>query len=130
MSNKCIVKVYKTRLFDRWARDEYITDDMLLESIAEMESGLVNASLGGYIYKQRLALPGQGKRSGARTIIAFKVKDKAFFIYGFAKNKRDNIRKDELTALKAYARELLAYSDVALRKAVHQGVLIEVINHE
>mgnify|MGYP000356010604 CR=1 FL=1 len=130
MSNKYTVRVFKTRLFDRWAKGECIADNMLLDSIEAMESGLINASLGGHVYKQRVALSGQGKRGGARTIIAFKVKDKAFFIYGFAKNKRDNIRKDELTALKAYARELLAYSDFALSKAVYQGVLIEVINHE
>ena len=130
MNKEYTVKVFKTRLFERWAKSENITDNVLLDAVAEVESGLVDANLGGHVYKKRVALAGQGKRGGARTIIAFRMKEKAFFIYGFAKSHRNNVRKDELTALKAYARELLAYSDIALRKAVYQGILFEVINHE
>jgi len=49
-----------------------------------MEQGLVDADLGGHVMKKRVALPGRGKSSGARTNIACQVEDKAFFIYGFA----------------------------------------------
>ena len=61
-----------------------------------------------------------------RTILAFKVKDKAFFLYGFAKNQRDNIDDKELKALKLLATHLLAYDSKALDKAKKAQELIEV----
>ncbi len=78
--------------------------------------------------KKRVALAGRGKSGGARTLLAYKVGNKAFFVYGFAKNARANIKDDELKALKLYAQELLGYSDKALTKAIKYGVLIEVKN--
>ncbi len=69
---------------------------------------------------------GRGKRGGVRTILAFKVKDKAFFLYGYAKNQRDNIDDKELQALKNMAAHLLAYDGKALEKALKTQELIEV----
>ncbi|MDD3248816.1 MAG: type II toxin-antitoxin system RelE/ParE family toxin [Smithellaceae bacterium] len=37
---------------------------------------------------------GQGKSKGYRTIILLRKGFRAFFVYGFAKNERDNIRKE------------------------------------
>ncbi len=53
--------------------------------------------------------------------------ERAFFVHGFAKSNRDNIRDDELMALKRLAAELLNYDDAALTKAIAAGVLIEVM---
>jgi len=58
--------------------------------------------------------------------VAFRQDDKAFFIYGFAKNERANINDKELKALKLLARELLSYTKLVLAKAVKIGELIEV----
>lgn len=55
-------------------------------------------------------------------------KNKAFFVYGFAKNVRVNISVTELKALKLYASELLGYSKKELTVAVASGALIEVDN--
>jgi hypothetical protein len=90
-----------------------------------MKHGLVDAELGGHVVKKRVALPGQGKR-GARTLLAFNRGDKAFFIYGFAKNERANIGVKELKALKLLAREVLSYTNPILEKAIKAGELIEV----
>ena len=54
------------------------------------------------------------------------MEDKAFFIYGFAQNKKANISDKELKALKKLARELLSYTDKDLVKAVENGVFKEV----
>ena len=48
------------------------------------------------------------------------------FAYGFAKSDRDDIREDELQALRALATEVLGYDDGELAKAVAAGALIEV----
>ena len=69
---------------------------------------------------------GQGKSSSVRTLLAFQLDDKAFFIYGFSKNERANVSQKELKALKLLASELLGYSTEALEKAVQAGELIEV----
>ena len=47
---------------------------------AELESGLVDADLGGHVYKKRVSLSGRGKRGGARTLIALRLGEKAFFL--------------------------------------------------
>ena len=73
-----------------------------------------------------MGLPGHGKRGGARTLVAFRRDDRAFFIYGFAKNERANISQKELKALKLLAATLLGYSRAGLEKAVRAGELIEV----
>lgn len=69
---------------------------------------------------------GQGKSGGLRTILAFKEGNKAFFLYGFSKNARENIDSKELKALKRLAKELFAYSEDQLKKAIKAGSLVEV----
>jgi hypothetical protein len=60
----------------------------------------------------------------------FRLGERAFFIQGFAKSDRDNIRDDELAAFKLLAAALLAYDDVALATAVAAGVLLEVMGDD
>ena len=94
-------------------------------AVTELERGLADA-LGGYVYKKRVALPGRGKRGGARTLLAFRRGSSAFFIYGYPKNERANITDRELDALRLLAKELLGYSEHQLVVAVKAGEIIEV----
>lgn len=120
------MRVFKTKWFARWARKERLNDAALRNSVQEMEDGLIDAKLGDFIYKKRMALPGRGKRGSTRTILAFKAKDKSFFIFGYAKNDRENIGSDELRQLKILASEFLDYSDEELKLALKEKELIEV----
>jgi hypothetical protein len=63
-------RILKTRTFKRWMRKTLIKDGMLRKAIEEMERGLVDADLGGNIFKKRIALPGRGKSGSTRTLIA------------------------------------------------------------
>jgi len=103
---------FKTRSFARWAKGEGLDDDAL--AAAAVELGLIDARLGGQVVKKRVALGGRGKRGGARTLVAFRRNDKAFFVYGLAKNERSNISENEITALKMLAKELLNYLPAGL----------------
>jgi hypothetical protein len=103
-----------------------MNDESLLAAVEEMDAGLIDAELGGHVVKKRVALTGRGKRGGARTLVVYQQDDKAFFVYGFAKNERANISAKELKALKLLANELLRYSRPALIKAIKAGELIEV----
>lgn len=125
------MRILKTRIFDRWANNEGLTDQVLAGAVVdEMEQGLVDAKLGGHVYKKRVALPGQGKRGGSRTLLAYQSKDKAIFIFGFAKNERANINAKELKSLKLLANELLGYSNKRLEQAIKVNELIEIMAQE
>lgn len=123
------MRVFKTRLFAKWAQKEELSDLLLRQAVHEMEVGLVDADLGGHVYKKRIALKGHGKRGGVRSIIAYRASDKAFFIFGYAKNAKDNMSAEEKKIAKAFASELLAYSDEQLNTLFKNGKLIEV-NYE
>jgi len=120
------MRAFKVKAFARWANREGLNDDALASAVIEMEHGLIDAKLGGQVVKKRVALPGRGKRGSSRTLVAFKQGEKAFFIYGFAKNERANIGSKELQALKLLAKELLNYAAPALVKSTKAGELIEI----
>ena len=65
------------------------------QAVREMSEGLYEANLGGNLLKKRIARPGEGKRGGFRTIVATNLRNRWFFVYGFAKNERDNIEDDD-----------------------------------
>ena len=79
------------------------------------------------VVKQQVARQGGGKSGGFRTIILFRLVERAFFVHGFAKNEQDNIQDDELAAFKMLATEMMAYDDKALARAVANGTLTEVM---
>lgn len=120
------MRVFKTRQFDRWARKEGVTDPTLWAAVVEMENGLIDADLGGHVVKKRIALPGRGKSGGARSLLAYRLGDRACFVYGFAKNERDNIDDRELKALKLLASALLGWTPEQTRNALREGKLIEI----
>lgn len=77
--------IFKTRHFAKWALKSGLTDSLLFKVVLEMQGGLYEADLGGVIVKKRIALPGRGKRSSTRTLIATNFNDNCFFVYGFEK---------------------------------------------
>lgn len=118
--------VYKTRWFDRWASKQGLTSTSLCDAVREMSAGLYEADLGGGLLKKRIARPGQGKSGGFRTLVAAKKKNRWIFVFGFPKNERNNIDKDEEEALKVLAAYLLSLSDQELYKAQRVGELTGV----
>lgn len=124
------MRIFRNKSFTRFARKARITDAELREAVANVQRGLISADLGGGVIKQRIARTGGGKSGGFRVMILVKLGERAFFVHGFARNERDNIRDDELIALRKLAGELLNYDDAALAEALVAGVLTEVINHE
>ncbi len=120
------MRVYKLRAFARFQRQERIADESLAEAVRGVEGGLVDANLGGGLVKQRVARAGQGKRSGYRTIIAYRRGDRAVFLFGFAKNQKDNIEADELDRWRRIGKVYIGLDDVALNAAMAEDELIEV----
>ena len=88
--------------------------------------GLVDADLGGGLIKQRVARPGQGRSGGHRLLIAYRAGERAVFLYGFAKNERDNIDPDELLTLREIGAGWLAATPRQIDRALAEDVLQEV----
>jgi hypothetical protein len=120
------VQTFKTKWLARFARHEGITDRSLGEAIERAERGLIDADLGGGLIKQRVARPGQGRSGGYRTIVAYRAHGRAVFLYGFAKNERDNIDPDQLLSLREIAAAWLAADAAKIQQALDEGALQEV----
>ena len=125
-----MLRVFKTRWFTRFARDERIPDDSLSESIARAGRGLIDAELGSGVIKQRVARAGQGRSGGYRVLVAFRRRHRAVFLYGFAKRERENIDRDELITLRELASAWLAADAKQVAEALNEGVLKEVAYDE
>ena len=120
------LQVFATKTFSRWMRKNKVTQEDLLDAAQEMVNGLIDADLGGYVVKKRLALHGRGKSSGARTIVATNFGERWFFLFGFEKNERSNIDRDELKSLQQLALTLLSFDASQLETAVIAGQLVEL----
>jgi hypothetical protein len=120
------LRIFKTKEFARFARREGISDAMLREAVERAGRGLVDADLGGGLIKQRVARPGQGRRGGFRTLMAFSFAQQTVFLYGFAKSERDNIGPDELEFWRRVARGFLGMDDAQWQTMLAARDIMEV----
>ncbi len=120
------MRVFTTKWFARFARKEGISTEKLAVAVEEMESGLNDGELGSGLIKKRVARAGAGKRGGYRTIIVYRAKKRAVFVYGFAKNVTENIKNAELYEYQKLARIYLDFNDADIEKALKSGELKEV----
>lgn len=123
-------RVFKLRTFARWSRKANVSDTALCAAVREMTSGLIDADLGGHVYKKRVPIPGRGKRGGARTLIGTNLGDRWFFLFGFEKNERDSLDSRELAALQKTAAALLLLTARKLEEAVAAGELMEICHED
>jgi hypothetical protein len=121
-----ILRVYKLKAFARFQRRERIADTMLAAAVLCAEKGLIDADLGGGLIKQRVARPGQGKSGGFRTVIAYRLGDRAVFLFGFAKSEQANLDDDELAYWKKVGRSYLGLGDEAIEATITAEELTEV----
>ena len=117
---------YKLKDFAKWAKKERISDDSLIEVIAEMNRGLLGDRLGANVYKKRIKVDGRGKRGGGRVIVLFKYKDVTLLLYGYLKSELGNISESEERQLRIFANEFLKLSPVERTKLTKEGKLITI----
>jgi hypothetical protein len=90
--------------FSHW-REEHLDDEAFrtLQNllILNPESGASIAGSGG-LRKLRIALPGRGKRGGARLIYYWRTGEERFYLLlAYAKNVQDDLTTKQLRRLKA-----------------------------
>ena len=121
------MRTFKTKPFARFARREGIGDRALCDAVERIAKGLIDADLGGGVIKQRIARPGQGKSGGVRALLVLRQEERAFFVHGFAKSDRENLRRTEFTAVRALADEMLGLDKASLEAMLANGTISEVI---
>ncbi|HGO5815966.1 TPA: type II toxin-antitoxin system RelE/ParE family toxin [Mannheimia haemolytica] len=119
-------KIFKTKAFDKFARKSGISDEMLLKAVERANRGLIDADLGHSIIKQCIAREGEGRSGGYRTLIFYQIKNRSYFVAGFAKNQQQNLSDTEFTALKALAKVYQNLTDDEINLLVQQNRLIEI----
>jgi hypothetical protein len=95
-----------------------------------MVAGLIDADLGGGVFKKRIPMPGRGKRGGARTIIGSNRGTRWFFLFGFEKNERATIEQRELAILQKTIEALLEMEPKLLEHSVVEGELLEICHEK
>lgn len=124
------MRIFRIASFRKFSESEGITEDVLRATIREIEAGLIHADLGGGLFKQRVRRPGGGKSGGFRVLVGFRKGDRAFFLYGYAKNERTNVTRAELLAYRQFATLLLSLSESDIETGLKVGEFDEVENPE
>jgi len=120
------MRIFENAWFAKFADKQGITEGTLKSAVAEVEAGLVDADLGGGVFKKRLAREGKGKSGGYRVIVFFRSGERTFFIYGFEKSRQDNITPKELAVFRKNAKRMLAMGDATIEAWLQDGTLHEI----
>ena len=118
--------------FARWARKEKVSDEIVLQAAREVVDGNVEADLGDWLFKKRLARPGSGKSGGFRIVVGYRKKDsdRVVFLFGFAKNEASTITDDGHEIFARLARSYIEATDEMIKDMVLAGEILEVKNDE
>ena len=120
------MKRLSTKWFQKWSKKAKLNKQNLLDAISDLEEGLSTADLGSNLFKVRVKREHSGKSSGFRTIILFKADDRAIFLFGFGKNEKENIDKNELQYFKKLGKDLLSLNSKQLEMAISKKVLFNL----
>jgi hypothetical protein len=115
-----------TKWFLRWVRKTDLSSIALNEALVNLENGLSVADLGKNLYKVRVKREGQGKSSGYRTIVVYREKKRAIFLYGFAKNEMENLTSKELHYFQKLGNDLLKLNRSQIEIAIKDNVLFDL----
>ena len=116
--------------FYKWAKDHDLSAADLLRVAQEIEDGLVDARLGGFLIKKRIASRSRGKSSGFRTIIAYRQDDRLIFLHGFAKSDSSNISNREQAALSKLANIYMQFDKTQIAEMVEKKLILEIRRNE
>ena len=126
------MRIFKTKWLQRWARKEGVPDAALLDAAREVVEGIVDADLGGGLFKKRLGRAGAGKSGGYRLLLGYKKPnvERIVFIFAFAKSERATITKKEEAPLRMTAEFFFSASDEKIYELLEIGEATEVIENE
>lgn len=119
------MRVFGTRLFDRWKNKNDLSGADILKAVREMENGLIDADLGGKLFKKRIATKGRGKRNSVRTILSYQRNDKSIFLFGFDKSSKANISNNAKIAYREFGQGFFELTSKEIENDLNSGELVE-----
>jgi hypothetical protein len=120
------MRIFAIKRFHKWAKSNDLSDDLLRAAVIEIDKGIVDANLGGNLYKKRIATKGRGKSGSVRTLLAYSAHKRTFFLYAFEKSGRDNVTNKEKVALQVLGKSYLDLSEAELIPRLRTGAIIEI----
>lgn len=124
------MRIFKTKEFARLARKAKLTDGDLRGVIRRVEAGQIDARIGKFLIKQRVASESRGKAKAFRTIICHVVGTRAVFLDLFSKKDTASLTVIETETYKDAAKEIAALSDEIVDRLVDQLEWIEITDGE
>lgn len=121
-----LLRVLKQKAFARWQARQRLPDSALCNAVTEMDKGLIDADLGGALFKKRIARAGGGKSGGYRTVLSARIGHRYVFLRGFAKCERENITPSDEKVLRFVGRTILELSHKDLARTCEARDLMEV----
>ena len=116
----------KLKSIHQYMRKVNCSDADLAHAIREMSAGLIDADLGGNLFKKRIPLSGKGKSGSLRTIIATRKADRWIVVAMWSKSDMSNISQSELKQYKMMAKYLLGTPDKIIDEYLEEGDLIRI----
>ena len=120
------MRIFAIKQFHKWAQSNELTDDLLRNAVDEVEKGIVDANLGGNLYKKRIATKGRGKSGSVRTLLVYAVSRRTFFMFGFEKADQANISQKEEKVLKILGKEYLKFGEAKLTTLLKEKAIFEI----
>ena len=119
-------RVLKTKTFARWMKKTELTDKALCDAVDEMQQGLIDADLGGNLYKKRVGIANRGKRGGVRTLLATNLGNRWFFMFGYEKNDKESLSSEDKAVALGLSQTFLGLSEADLIMYLELNKLEEI----
>ena len=120
------MRVFKLKDFSKRAARAEISEADLCEAVERAERGQIDAPIGKFLIKQRIARQNQDRAKGFRTIIVHKARNMAVFMHMFPKTRRANLTDHEERAFRLAAKQISELGEKPIEALVESGEWIEV----
>lgn len=115
-----------TKEFARLARKVKVRESELCDAIARAERGLIDAPLGKFLIKQRVARKNEGRSRGFRAIIFHMQNDRAILLDLFAKNEKASLTPHEEDTYREFAKILAVITSEKIAALLREKAWIEI----
>ena len=119
-------RMLMSRGFARSARKLRLTARSLTAAVREIDDGLIDVRLGGYLLKKRIVIAGRGKNTGVRTIVVHRQDDRLIFLYAFDKKECENITEREYLVMTELGAEYMKIPAEQIESLVGHGAVLEI----
>lgn len=124
------MRTFKTKEFARLARKAKLTDQDLRGVVRRVEAGQIDARIGKFLIKQRVASESRGKAKAYRTIVCHVIGTRAVFLDLFSKSETASLTKLETETYREAAKEMAALSDETVDRLMDELEWIEIRDDE